>query len=280
MNDSANVATPMVELEMRRDYTPERVNAVINHPDVLPWMAPEPLPAALDFGPLIRDLANIVLFSDKGGAIFMQLDETCYELHTQFLSGVRGRPVVRFMHRALEYIFTHTNCMEVVTKVPIHNAGARALAQHFHFVLEGTRDSYWNAGNAGVMDVEFYSYKWSDWLRHSPLLATQGAAFHSRLDNECARLGLAHESHAPEGWHDRVVGATLATAYAGLVDKAAILYNRWAKFAGYATVRVVSRLPPVVEFETQVPLRLVLDPVRQTFEVVPPVVALANAGVL
>jgi hypothetical protein len=145
-------------------------------------------------------------------------------------------------------------------------------------VLDGTREGYWNAGDAGMTDVEFYSYKWSDWLRHSPLLATQGVAFHQRLDSECARLGLGHESHPADNWHDRVVGATLATTYAGLIDKATILYNRWAKFTGYATIRVVSRLPPVVEFDSQPALRLVIDAARQTFNVVPPLGG--NAGVL
>lgn len=267
MNETA-LTTPA--LEMRRDFTPERVNRVINHPSVLLWMAPQPLPELLDFSRLMADTSNVVLFSDFGGAIFLQLDETCFELHTQFLPEVRGRPVVRFMHQALEYIFTHTNCMNVMTKVPLHNAAARALTQHFHFTLEGTRKGHWNAGDAGMMDVEYYNYNWDDWVRHSPLLATQGETFHQRLESECERLGVANVAHPADIWHDHVVGATLDTVYAGLVDKACILYNRWAKFAEYATLRVVSRLPAIVEFETQLPLRLVLDSATRSFDVIPP----------
>lgn len=275
MNDmvqmQATQAAPT--LELRRDYTGARLARVMQHPDVRKWIAPYPVPEDLDPSVLVSDLRNVLLMCDTGGALFVALDElgTSLELHTQFLPEGRGRPVVAFMHQALEYVFTHSPCVEVVTKVPVHNHAARALAHHFRFDLDAVRADSWRLDEAGATsDIEFYGYRWSDWIRHSPLLAAQGATFHTRLDSECERLGLPHAVHASELWHDRVVGATLATAYGGHVDKALILYNRWARFAGYTPVRLVTRLPMVVEFTVEPALRLVLDSSTETFEVVPP----------
>jgi hypothetical protein len=271
MNDaSAPVAsTPVAALVMRRDFSAERLNRVLADPDVRKWVSEHPTPPdALDATMLLADPRNVALMCDSGGALFVALDDpgTSHELHTQFLPAARGRPTVAFMHEALAYMFTHTNCLEVVTKVPSHNHAARALAHHFRFDLDAVRAEAWALEDGTRADVEYYGYRWSDWIRHSPLLAAMGQAFHDRLDSECERLGAPFARHAPESWHDRVVGATLATSYAGLVDKACILYNRWARFAGYAPVGVVSRVPPVVEFPG---MRLVLDPARATFEVVP-----------
>ena len=228
-----------------REYTADNINAVINHPAVHPWVAVAGQ-GELDLSGLVEDGSNVLLMADRGGFMFHRLEPAVYEVHTQFLPEGRGRHALKAARAALHHMFTGTDCMEVLTKCPVNNPATAWMARHLGFTLEFTRPAAWPHED-GLVDVDYYALRYPEWVKSAPGLDERGHWFHDRLHAEKARLGLESPDHPEDAAHDRHVGACVEMLLAGQPDKALILYNRWARFAGYATLDLASRAPLVID---------------------------------
>jgi hypothetical protein len=71
------------------------------------------------------------------------------------------------------------------------------------------------------------------------------------------------ENHPQDDAHDRYVGACVETIYGGQPEKAVILYNRWARFAGYQPIALVSKSPLLIDIGTAI-----LQVINESFQVV------------
>ncbi len=253
-------------LPFKRDFTPARVNRVCNDPSVLPEVA-LPGQETLDLSPVVADLRNIVLMCDEGGIIAHWREPGVYEIHTQFTERYRGVSAVRTTREMVSWLFLHSPAMELQTKVPDCNAGAQGLVKAINGRFEFERADAWQ-GSAGLCCVAYYTLRWSDWL-YSPwamgALAARGEWFHSRLD-EAKRAFLAPpEGHGADPAHDVNVGATIELILKGQqLDKALTLYNRWARFAGYAEVRLISAQPLLIDIQDAI---ILVDLKGEDFEV-------------
>lgn len=234
---------------IRRSFDAAEINVVLNDPSVfeaikLPGMSPD-----IDVSAVLHNPANVLLMAEGGGIIFAQQEPGIYEVHTSFLEHHRGRNAIRASQEAYRWMFTHTDCMILQTKVPAFNKAADSFCRLVGAIKDFERRNVWLT-DAGPVDMSYWTLKYEDWIRKTPSLKESGKAFHHRLDEERDRLGFPDDSHPDEDCHDLYVGVCAETIYAGQPEKAVALYNRWAKFSGYGPITLVSRSPLLIDIGT------------------------------
>lgn len=250
----AAAAAPAVTPEpirLRRSFDAAEINAIINDPSVLPNVA---LPGmdSIDMAPVIADGRNIFLMADGGVIVFCWCEPGTYEVHTNFLKPERGAHSQRGPYiqnaclAAYRWMFVHTDCLVLLTRIPAFNRAAAIFAPLLGWVRQFERKAVWPT-NDGPVDVSFWSLFYNDWVRKTPDLMATGRAFHARLDQEFVRHGVTEPQHADEDCHDLHVGACAEMIFGGQIEKAVSLYNVWARFSGYGQIGLVSREPAVLD---------------------------------
>lgn len=204
----------------------ERVNALANHPDVRPWLLGGT--EALDLTPLVENPAVVVLEAEHGAFVLVPIMSDVYELHTLFEPQGRGKAVLAQAAEMFRYVFVHTPALEIVTKVPDGNSAAGVAAAHAGFT---DRFKSRNTSHRGLT-VQAWALK--DSLTH-----LHGHTFHETLEQAKRASGCDLPVHPDDPTHDAIVGASLMMGFAGNLEKGVDLYNRWAIFAGYATIALV-----------------------------------------
>jgi hypothetical protein len=96
-----------------------------------------------------------------------------------------------------------------------------------------------------LIPADMYSFKIQDWLRDAPGLEEAGKDFYKKLEEEYKGLGAVCPKL--EDVRARYIGAMAEMTKGGQPYKAAVLYNRWAKVAGYPEVSVVSTTPTLLD---------------------------------
>jgi hypothetical protein len=238
------------ELKLRRIHAKEveKLHNLLADSDIGP-QALVGLPQAhegVDCTHLITDQRNIILICEdaqgtaQGALIFHWQELGIYEVHTMAKREVRGKAYIRAVWEALRTVFLCDTCMEIWTRVPRDNKAALGLVR----LVRGRRMFESNGST-------YYVLHWLDWLwGHGECsgesLIKNGRWFHARLEQQFAELGRAHEHHEDNRDHDRAVGAACELVLNGLVEKGIILYNRWARLAGYAEASIIVPSPLVI----------------------------------
>lgn len=215
------------------------LNEVANHPEVRPFLGGRDDAGELihlDLTEKVRNPANIALLAPDGGWLLQAMLPGVYELHTLFLPSGRGRSYFARAKEALRYVFTRTDALEILTKVPDDNAGARMAAALVGFRERFRREGVWETG----CGVSFQALTLDDWLARDPVIRQAGHEFHETLEAAKRAAGSELPTHPDDEAHDRVVGACYLMAQAGFVAKAVGIYGRWAAFAGYAPIEALA----------------------------------------
>ncbi len=251
-----------------RSFDPAEINAILNDPAVFKYAAAQGF-QKLDVTPLIADERNVLLMADGGGVLCIWCDQNTYEVHTNFLKPDRAKqsqsgPYIRNVClAAYRWMFTRTDCMTLLTRIPHHNRAALIFSPLVGWVPEFERKAVWPAIDGEMVDMSFCSLRYDDWVRKTPDLMRIGRAFHARLSDEFRRHGALEEQHADEDCHDLHVGACAEMISGGQIDKAVALYNRWARFAGFGEMAIVARNPAVIDIGNAL-----LQIVGETFKVI------------
>lgn len=236
---------PLIWREMEQAA---EINRILNDADVFPFIT-MPHQAALDVSDAVTNPNFVFLRCDGGVIIFVPDPEPAsgiYEAHINFLANRRGHYAVMVVRAALDYIFTRTNAVFLFTRVPANNLPALGMVRAIHGSPWFCRAKAW-PGPDGRHDLGFYSLTLHDWLRHSATFPRAGRWFHRHLETEFERLGVPHDGHGDDDGHDRAVGAAVEMIRGGQYIKALIVYNRWARAAGFAQIRLVSEVPLVID---------------------------------
>lgn len=232
--------------EIRRSFDASEINAIINDPDVFAFVTVPGLDR-IDATELVADPRNVLIMAEGGGVLFLWQEPGIYEVHTNFLKAHRGLHALGVSLAAYRWMFTHTDCMTLLTRVPAFNKAADRFCAIVGATKEFERKAVWPTKN-GPVDMAFWSLRYDDWIKQTPDLIASGRAFHDRLDAEFARHGVERQNaHADEDCHDLHAGAAAEMIYGGQPEKAVILYNRWARFAGYGLIALIARNPLVVD---------------------------------
>lgn len=253
-------------LPFKRDFNAVRINRVVNDPSVFPEISLLGQ-GPMDLTTLVHDLRNIVLMCDEGGIVAHWREPGLYEIHTQFTEKYRGVSAVKTVREMVSWLFLQSPAMELQTQIPAVNQAAHSLVKAISGRLEFERDGVWQLADGTSCRMDYYTLRYSDWLYSAWAmggLAARGEWFHARLDQAKVAFLQAPESHGHDAAHDVNVGATIEMIFAGEVEKALTLYNRWARFAGFAEVRVVSAKPLLIDIQDAV---ILVDIWQGDFEV-------------
>ncbi len=221
---------------IRRTFDASFMNEVANHPDVRPWIGGE---GPADLTAIIENPANVCLVAERNGAqmggwVFRPILPSSYEVHTLFLPQHRGAAFYAAAREGFRYMFAETDALEILTKCPDDNPGARMASSQLGFRERFHREDAWSHG----VGISFRVFSVDDWFVRDPECLRQGRAFHEALEAAKAAADSTLAVHPEDATHDRAVGAAALMILAGQTGKGVGFYSRWAIFAGYATIDV------------------------------------------
>lgn len=231
-------------MKIRRTFDATFLNSVVNHSDVRPWLG-NVAAGEIDLSGVIGNSANYALVTERGGWLVVNIDAGLYEVHSQFSPEGRG-DIVAPMRDAIHFMFTATDCVELVTRCPDDNKAALGLARTAGFREVFRRDACWH-GVDGLTGCSFQSLRLERWREIDMRLLELGEKFHSQLEAAKLESGSSLDVHPHDPAHDRAVGAAFAMVMACNPHKGLFTYNRWAKFAGYAPITMVNEHPPTFD---------------------------------
>lgn len=200
----------------------------------------------MDCTAILQHELNIALICEGGVFVFFCHLPGIYDVCVSFLPGWRGCYAVDAARQALEFMFLHTDCMTIMLRIPDDNKGSRIFARHLGAKVEFHRGGVWPVKD-GRIGMTYASIRYEDWALSNPGISEYGEIFLSRLFEERNRLGFGDVDQDQDPENLRFIGAFAKTAYAGQLDKAVILYNRFAAFALLPFISLVSRSPAMVE---------------------------------
>lgn len=108
----------------------------------------------------------VCLESDEGGFVFVPMGEGVYEVHTLFLPDAQH--VLACGREAAQIMFTATDAVRLVTKVPVDNVPADRLTQKMGASLTHIEPAAFLRGGVR-QDVKHYALSRDAWLQ-----ATEG----------------------------------------------------------------------------------------------------------
>lgn len=234
--------------QIERQYDAHNINRVLNHPEVIEWVREYQI-GKLDVTPLIANQANVLLMGEYGGLFFHQLQSGIYEVHTAILPEGRGKWAARMARACLHVMFCQADALEILTRVPKGNLGARALTRMCGFDYEFTRPAELRGWvyRQDPISADVFSLTIQKWMRTAPALVERGQWFHAKLEQEYRKFGKVEKPHADDLIHDRYVGAAVEMLFANNIVKGLSFYNRWASVAGYQTVSINSTNPLTID---------------------------------
>lgn len=238
--------------DVRRSFDAAEINRIVNDPSVLPTIG---IADSIDLSDVVADPRNVLVMADGGAILFIAdndhaecpgLTNGLYEVHTSFLQNCRGKHAIEASLAAYVYMFTRTDCMTIRTRIPAFNKAAALAARAVGFVPLFERKGVWPTRDGKLVDLRFYEFSYANWLAAGrDAFIAAGQRFHARLETEMARHGKLEKQHPDDDCH--YVGAAIETIYGGQPEKAIVLYNRWARFAGYGQIALVARSPLVID---------------------------------
>jgi hypothetical protein len=226
---------PPLSIGIGRTMDAAHLNRVANHPAVRPWLGGD---GVLDLTALITNPDNIAVVSEHGGFIGVAQAYGRYEVHSLFTPDRPGAETMQAMRAGLDFMFTATDCLELVTKVPQDNRAAAALALRAGFEQRWTAPLKWTDGQ--MVTADFLGLTLERWALRSPQTPVLGEWFHHAV---------ACPEHPDDPVHDRIVGATAWMLSAGNLRKAVEFYNGWARLSGYTPVIVLRDQPIVLDVD-------------------------------
>jgi RimJ/RimL family protein N-acetyltransferase len=223
---------------IRRTFDPAFLNSVINHPEVRPWVGGE---GEVDVTAQLINPSNVALVNEFGGFILIQHTPGSYEVHSQFLPEGRGRSAREAMREGFDYMFTRTNCEQVITQVPDNNRAAAGLAR-----LAGFRELF-RRENAKRGPTSYMVLTIDEWAQRNAALEADGEWYHAATEVAVRAARPDLPDHPEDPAHNRAVGAAVRMVRAGNAAKGVAFYNRWAHFAGYSPIRLISAQPAIID---------------------------------
>lgn len=231
---------------MKRTMDADFLNGVANHPDVRPTLGGT---GDIDFSGLLLNSQNFAFQFDHGGFVVVKLEHGVYECHSMFLPEGRGQDVSEAMQESLRYMFTATDCLEIVTKCPDDNRAAFGAARSMGFTKSFRLEKGWPLPDGALGGMDCMRLTLEKWVAKDDLVEPAGNWFHERLEELTAEIGKPVPKHYDEPAHNRAVGASVLMFQAGNAVKAAAAYNLWARFAGFPVIKILSLNPVVIDMD-------------------------------
>lgn len=227
-----------------RTFDAARFNEIVNDPTVRPFVADES-DGPLDLSERISDRRNICLLGEHGAFLCFKYYDGCYEVHTQVLPIGRGSWAAAFAEAGAQFMFTKTDAIELVTRVPEKHLGAMRLAcsMGFRTAMTTPPECKWQGE---LMPCRILSLTLQEWAARPLLpLTNRGHLFHDWLHEKLPN----GEPHANDDEHNKVVGTCLEMIEGDQVVKAVVWYNRHAYAFRHEPIALLSMDPIRIKFD-------------------------------
>lgn len=231
---------PSVSRGVARSMDVAHFNQVANDPQVRPWLGGE---GPLDLTAIVTDPESVAFATAHGGFLCVAQGFSRFEVHSLFLPDRPGGETLHAMREGLDYMFTETHCVELVTKIPQTNRAAAALAGRAGFETRFTAA----LSPQDPQPTEYAVLSLDRWAVRSPWAKAMGHWFHDALTDAKTKTGSTFAVHPDDAVHDAMAGATVAMVHAGQVSKAVTFYNQWARWAGYAPIALLRERPVILD---------------------------------
>lgn len=219
------------------DATP--INAIASDPEVRPWLGGDPAQTP----DLTAEIANLNNFAfttlmQDGAYVLMKLQAGLYEVHTLALPPARGRPMLRLMRTMLRTMFTGSDAVEIVTRIPDGNENAMAWSD-----LAGFRSTYRREAcfplMGQIVGCQYRSLTFQDWALKDKEGHTLGEQFRATVR--------PLSNVQPDQPYDYMMGAMIGCLQNQNAVKGVGLFNRWAAGAGFCQAELKGLTPPTVD---------------------------------
>lgn len=177
-------------MTIERSTDAARINAILNHPDVRPWVVSSD-DAALDVTAAAANPRDHFLLGEHGVFLCFWLMDGLYEAHAAVLMEGRGEWTRDFGANALIHMFTQTDAVELLTRVPQGHPACLALVKLLGFSMRWERPLCRFRGREVPYSV--WSLTMQDWMSGVPRL-------HQLAISQMQRSGLESKARA---WHNR-----------------------------------------------------------------------------
>ena len=225
---------PVVLVERRFDAV--ELTAVVNDPSVYPWVRASQT-GPLDLTDLAADPRNVLLSGEFGSMIFMPMAPGLWELHTQVLPEGRGAWTLGLGASAFGWLFTHTDAVEILTRVPQGNLAAAAIVRKIGATQEWSQSDGWTFEDKQV-GISVWAVSLQVWLR---------SRYAAPLEDIAAEfLGVLAPGEAVRPDALRPLGFCLAAIRGKQAAKGCVFLNRWGAIAGFPPAFVAAENPLTV----------------------------------
>lgn len=209
---------------LKRSFDHDFLNYIINHPEVKEGCKSD---GNIDLSEKVKNKNNIFLANEHGGMLLLWLGDGMYSLHTQFLEAGRGKLAYQFTRDAARYMFIKTPCTKIITFAYPDNKRSVSICRSF-MKYEGFNGEY-----------RYYSLSYEDWVKTDVICKNEGDEFHDLVKDTA--------NHDDDDDHDYQVGAAILMVKSGNIEKAEILYNRWAIMSGYEQIETLTMNPLIAQ---------------------------------
>jgi hypothetical protein len=226
-----------------REQHARRINRIANDPSVYPLVKAH-LDGMLDFTFAVQDHENtILLMSQHGGILFSRVSPGIYEAHPMVLPEGRGKWAGDLGRAAMHWMFTRTDCLEILAPAPVGNPLAGAYARSLKMRPAFLTAPYMPL-DGKLVPVQVYAMTLQEWIEQAPGLVERGEWVEHTLN----RLGL-RLTEQPDAAALSHIGLTFECFLNGAVPKGVVFHGRWAKVSGYQPCQLVSIDPPAIAFK-------------------------------
>lgn len=217
-----------------------RLEEIICDPLLRTWTAFDGADPSVDVDRYLT-IPSFAVVGEEGCFLAHNIGKGRYVIHTNLLPEWRGTKALRAAREALRIAFLETDALELVSMVPENMPHALWFAHAMGFKTAFTRQGIWPAAGKW-WPMTFVEMNIDDWIRQGHC-RDKGEWFHAKLEDK---------THGPDKVHDDYVGATVEMISSGRTSKAVRTYNRWAKFALYEPIKVLSDDPLRIDIRSHV----------------------------
>lgn len=216
----------MIRLATEKDI-PE-IAAILNDPQVKKGAL---FPPDVEVDPSWFMSIGFILLANGGCFICIPLDDETLDVHTNFLTGMRGKNAIEEAKSALRIVFSETLVTKIMTKVPIGYKHTSLFTKWLGFDKVGESNG-----------MELYSLTIEKFIGMDDELKKLGKRFHENLPHE--------HKHDDNDYHNGCVGFVALCIKSQRTYKAVQIYNRLAFFMGWNLISIKQEDPLVIDMGT------------------------------
>jgi hypothetical protein len=244
VNDISKIAgRRALDLRLSRDAA--EYERIFRHPSVVADVL-QPGDEPVDLAPILDNPANVGFLFDGCCFLADSVEPHIYELRSAALPEADFEYTLAAAITVIRWMFFASPALELLTRVVHGNREGKELVAKLGFSHEFRREGVWKS-KSGPRSIDYFALRYPDWVKQQTWLRTSGEWFHSLA---------GHHADDRDPVRDTYIGAAVETLLAGQSDKAVALYNRWARFAGYEPISIISHEPLTLNLG---PRRLIVD---------------------